>query len=223
MNQYDNATIVSKQSSVAANNVIKNTYTLLSFTLVFSAVTAGISMSLAMPAWTYLAAMIGAMLLIWLVLPRYMNSAAGIGWVFVITGLMGFGLGPLLNAYMSLPKGPEIVATALGGTGVIFFSLSAYALTTKKDFSFMTGFLFSGLLVVLVAMIANMFFAIPAMSLMISAVVVMLMSGYILYDTSAMIHGGETNYIRATIQLYLDIFNIFIHLLRIIGGFSSDD
>ncbi|KOR32482.1 membrane protein [Achromatium sp. WMS3] len=221
--QYDNtsATIAGKES-LAVNKLIKNTYTLLALTLLFSAATATVSMIIRTPSFFYYGSIILSLLLIWFVLPRTDQSAAGVGVVFAITGLMGFSLGPILNAYMGLPRGPEIIATAMGGTGVIFLALSAYALISRKDFSFMGGFLFTGLIVMLIAMIANIFLAIPLMSLTISGVMVLLMSGYILYDTSAMIHGGETNYIHATINLYLNIFNLFIHLLRILGMLGDD-
>jgi modulator of FtsH protease len=157
------------------------------------------------------------------ILPRTANSAAGIGVIFLITGLMGFGLGSILSLYLALPKGPEIIATAFGGTGVIFLGLSGYALTSKRDFSFMGGFLFAGMLVIVLAMLANIFLAMPALSLAVSAGVMLLMSGYILFDTSRLINGGETNYIMATYGLYLSIFNIFISLLNILGLMSGDD
>lgn len=223
MNENNILLKASSESGVVANRVIKNTYTLLSLTLLFSAMTAVLSMSMAVPGWTYMASMIGAMLLMWFVLPYTDRSAAGVGVVFAITGLMGFALGPILNAYLHLPRGAEIVATAMGGTGAIFLSLSAYALTTRRDFSFIGGFLFTGMVVVMIAMLANLFLAMPIMSLTISSVVILLMSGFILYDTSQIIHGGETNYIRATIQLYLDIYNLFIHLLNLLGILSRDE
>ncbi len=210
------------QSVGAVNKVIRNTYSLLSMTLVFSAVMAAISTYAQMPPMTYLLSIGGAMLLIWFVLPRTAQSASGVGVVFAITGLLGFGLGPILSMYLSLPNGPQIVATAFGGTGVIFLGLSGYALTTRKNFSFMGGFLFAGFLMVLVAAVANIFLGMPALSLAISAVVIMLMSGFILYDTSQMIHGGETNYLLMTVSLYMNIFNIFIHLLNILGMTSDD-
>jgi len=222
MNRDDITLARPQESLLGANRVIKNTYMLLSLTLLFSAFTAALSTTLHMPGWTYMASFGGAMLLMWLVLPRTANSASGIWVVFAITGLMGFGLGPLLGHYLSLPKGPEIVATAMGGTGVIFLGLSAYALTTRKDFSFMGGFLFAGMLVVLIAILANIFLAMPALSLTVSAAVILLMSGFILYDTSEIIHGGETNYLLATIRLYLNIYNIFIHLLSLLGILSDD-
>ena len=216
------ATARSEATVLSTNKLIRNTYTLLSMTLLFSALTASVSVFLAMPPITYLVSVGGAFLMMWLVLPRTANSAAGLGVVFAITGLMGFALGPMLNMYLSLPNGPQIVATALGGTGVIFLGLSGYALTTRKDFSFIGGFLFVGLLVVFAAALGNIFFAIPALSLALSAAIVLLMSGFILYDTSRMVHGGINNYIIATVQLYVNIFNLFVSLLHLLG-FASDD
>ncbi|MCH9639700.1 MAG: Bax inhibitor-1/YccA family protein [Betaproteobacteria bacterium] len=210
-------------SALATNKVLRNTYMLLSLTLLFSGLTAALSMFLQMPPMTYLISIIGGMVIAMFVLPRFANSTAGIGIVFLITGLLGFGLGPILTMYASLPNGGNIITLALGGTGVIFLGLSAYVLATRKDFSFLGGFLMVGFLLVLLAVVANIFLAIPAMSLMISAVVIMIMSGFILYDTSRIIHGGETNYILATIGLYMTIFNIFISLLQILGIMGGDD
>lgn len=223
MNQNPNILTQRSQSALATNSLIRNTYMLLSMTLLFSAVTAGISMFLQTSPMTYLLSIGGAFLLIWFVLPKYANSAGGLAVVFGITGLLGFSLGPILNMYLALANGPQIIATALGGTGVIFLGLSGYALTTRRDFSFLGGFIFTGLLVVLMAALANIFLAIPALSLAISAAVIMIMSGFILFDTSRMINGGETNYILATIGLYLAIFNIFISLLHILGITGGDD
>jgi modulator of FtsH protease len=223
MNRFDQAIAQPASRGVEANKVLKNTYLLLSATLGFSAVMAMVSMALAMPPMAYMVALIAAMVLGMFVLPRTANSAAGIGVIFLITGLMGFGLGSVLHLYLALPKGPEIIATAFGGTGVIFLGLSGYALTTKRDFSFMGGFLFAGMMVVVIAMLANIFFALPALALAVSAGIILLMSGFILFDTSRIIHGGETNYIMATYGLYLSIFNIFISLLQILGAMSGDD
>ena len=167
-------------------------------------------------------AVIAAMVLGIFVLPKTANSGAGIGMVFLITGLLGFGLGAILTLYLSLPRGPEIIGLAMAGTGVIFLGLSGYALTTRRDFSFLGGFLIVGFLVAILAMLANLFLAIPALSLAISAAVILIMSGFILFDTSRIINGGETNYIMATFGLYLSIFNIFISLLHILG-ITSDD
>lgn len=207
---------------VSTNKLIRNTYMLLSLTLLFSAVTASVSVMLRMPPMTYLVSVGIAFALMWLVLPRTADSASGLGVVFAITGLLGFALGPILSMYLKLPHGPQLVATALGGTGIIFLGLSTYALTTRRDFNFMGGFLFVGMLVVLGASLANIFLAIPALSLAMSAVVVMLMSGFILFDTSRMVHGGVDNYILATVGLYMNIFNLFISLLQLLG-ITRDD
>lgn len=223
MNPMERTITRSQESVLATNSVIRNTYILLSMTLLCSAATAGLSMLLAMPMGTYLIAVIVSMVLGIFVLPRTANSAAGIGVIFLITGLMGFGLGAVLTQYLALPKGPQIIGTAFGGTGVIFLGLSGYALTSKRDFSFMGGFLFAGMLVVLLAMLANIFLGMPALALAVSAGIMLLMSGFILFDTSRIINGGETNYIMATYGLYLSIFNIFISLLNILGLMSGDD
>ena len=207
---------------LATNKLIRNTYMLLAMTFVFSAVTATLSVFLRLPPMTYLLSLGGAIVLMWFVLPRTANSTSGIGVVFGITGLLGLGLGPLLSMYLSLPNGPQIVATALGGTGVIFFALSGYALTTRRNFNFMGGFLATGFLVVLAASLVNIFLGIPAFSLAISATVVMLMSGFLLYETSQMVHGGQDNYVLATVGLYMTIFNLFVSLLHLLGFASND-
>ncbi len=213
----------SQESVLSTNKLIRNTYILLSMTLIFSGIMAAISTAIMPSPGMSLVSSIGAIALLWLVLPKTANSAAGIGVVFAITGLLGFSIGPLLAYHLAMPNGASVVMTAAGGTGIIFLGLSAYALTTRKDFSFMGGFLMTGMLVVLIAALANIFLHIPALSLAISSVVIMIMSGFILYDTSRMINGGETNYLMATIGLYLSIFNIFIHLLQILGIFGGDD
>ena len=222
MNQFDTAIARSGEQVLATNKVLKNTYMLLAATLAFSAVTAMVSLFLAVPSWTYMATVIVAMLLGIFVLPRTANSAAGIGVIFAITGLLGFGLGAILQLYLSLPKGPQIIATAFGGTGIIFLGLSGYALTSRRDFSFMGGFLFAGMIAVLVAIVANIFFEMPALSMAISGAIILLMSGMILWDTSRIINGGETNYIMATYGIYLSIFNIFISLLHLLGIMSDE-
>jgi len=209
-------------SPVEANKVLKNTYLLLAATLGFSAVTAMISMALALPSWMYLVSVIVAMVLGIFVLPRTAQSASGVGVIFLITGLLGLGLGSILSMYLALPNGPGIVATAFGGTALIFLGLSGYALTSKRSFSFMGGFLFAGMMVLIVAMVANMFFQMPALALAISGAMILLMSGFILFDTSRIKNGEETNYIMATYGIYLALFNIFISLLQILGIMSSD-
>lgn len=212
------STARSETQILATNKVLKNTYALLSVTLFFSALMAFMSMAIAPPQGAGLISMIIAMGLIWFALPRTANSSKGIWVVFAITGLLGFGIGPLLNAYLLMEGGGQIVMTALGGTGAIFLGLSGYALTSRKDFSFMAGFLMVGLVVAIVAMIANIFLQMPMLSLVISSAVIMIMSGFILYDTSAIIRGEQTNYILATVGMYLSIFNIFIHLLNILAA-----
>ncbi len=210
------------ESVVSTNKVLKNTYLLLGMTLAFSAVTAGISMAVGLPQGAALIlTLVGFGLLF--VVHKMADTSKGLLAIFAFTGVMGASIGPMLNYYLAMPGGPALVMQALGGTALVFFALSAYALTTRKDFSYMGGFLMVGLLVAVVAMIANIFLAIPALSLTISAAVVMIMSGMILWDTSRIINGGETNYIRATVALYLDIYNLFIHLLHLLTALGGDD
>ena len=183
-----------------------------------------VSMAIAPPPMISLVASFGALGLLWFVLPRAANSANGLWVVFAVTGLLGFGLGPTLNYYVALPNGPQLIATAFGGTGIIFLGLSGYALSTKRDFSFMGGFIFAGMLVVMLASLAGLFLNMPALHLAISAAVILLMSGYILYETSQMINNqGETNYIMTTVGLYLSILNIFTCLLHLLGALGGDD
>ena len=223
MNRYENVVAHSEASAVSSNKVLKNTYMLLSATLGFSALTAMLSMVIGVPPIAYLGSVIVAMVLGIFVLPRTANSGKGIGVIFLITGLLGFGLGSVLSMYLALPNGPQVIATAFAGTGIIFLGLSGYALTSKRDFSFMGGFLFAGMMVLVLAMIANIFLQMPALSLAGSAGIIMVMSGFILFDTSRIVRGGETNYIMATYGLYLSIFNIFISLLNILGIMGGDE
>ena len=223
---FNNQTIAqprSAESILATNKVLRNTYMMLSMTLVFSAIMAAVSMSMNVPHFTSLITLVLAIGLLWFVLPRTANSSAGVFVVFGFTGLLGFGLGPMLNNYLALSNGGELIMTALGGTGIIFLGLSGYVLTTRKDFSFLGGMLVAGFMIALLMIVANIFLQIPALSLTISAAVIFIMSGFILYDTSRIIHGGETNYLFATAALYLNIYNIFIHLLHILGALSGDD
>jgi len=222
MNQF-NSVVATRPNADVANKVLKNTYILLSATLAFSAVMALVSMSLAVPPIAYMISVIASMVLGMFVLPRTANSSTGIGVIFLVTGLLGFGLGSILSMYLALPKGPQIIATAMGGTGIIFLGLSAYAMTTKRDFSFMGGFLFAGMMVLVIAMLANIFLEMPALAMAVSGGIILVMSGFILFDTSRIINGGETNYIMATYGLYLSIFNIFISLLQLLGMMSNDD
>jgi modulator of FtsH protease len=222
MANTDYTLIRGAQQVIAANKVLKNTYMLLAATLGFSALTAMLSMALQMPPMVYMGAVIVSMLLGMFVLPRTAQSAAGIGVIFLITGLLGFGLGAILNVYAHMPNGPETIALAFGGTAVIFLGLSGYALVSKRDFSFMGGFLFAGMMVMLLASVANIFFAMPALSLAVASGFILLMSGYILFDTSRIARGEEDNYIMATYGLYLAMFNIFISLLQILGILGDD-
>lgn len=210
------------ESVLSTNRVLQNTYALLAATLLFSGVMAAISMAIAPPRMISLVMTIGAIGVLMFLLPKYENSSAGVGIVFLCTGMLGFGLGPMLNYYTALPNGSTIVATAMGGTGTIFLALSAYVLKTKKSFDFMGGMLFVGLLVVFGAMLLNLFLQIPAFSVMLSGAIVLLMSGFILFDTGRIINGGETNYIRATVSMFLNIFNLFTSLLHLLGIMSDD-
>jgi modulator of FtsH protease len=209
------------------SKVLKSTYALLAMTLLFSALTAGISMAVGMPHSLSLVFSIGALLLVWFVLPRTANSGMGIVVVFAFTGLLGASLGPILNHYLAMANGGMVITQALGGTALVFFSLSAYVLTTRKDFSFMGGFLMIGIVVVIVGMVgmlvASMFgIDVSLLHVGFSMLIVLLMSGFILYDTSRIVNGGETNYIMATTSLYLNIYNLFISLLHLLGFMSND-
>lgn len=219
-----NTAVTRPQASIlSTNKMLKNTYMLLSMTLLFSALTAGAAMYFNLPHPGLIITMVGYFGLLFLT-TKFSNSSLGLIFVFALTGFMGLTLGPIISMYINaFSNGDQLVMTALGGTGVIFLGLSGYALTTRKDFSFMGGFLMVGMVVAVVAIIANIFLNIPALSLAISGVVIMIMSGLILYDTSRIIHGGETNYVTATIGLYLSILNIFVHLLHILGVFGGDD
>ena len=226
----EHRSIGTAQNAVSADTqkVLRNTYMLLGMTLAFSALTAGISMSMNLGGGAAMIMSLAALAIVWLVLPRTANTAMGLPVVFLFTGLLGAALGPMLNRYLALPSGSEMVMQALGGTAIIFFSLSAYVLTSKKDFSFMGGFLFAGMMVVIVGMvggmIASFFFGVDVsiFRLALSGAIVLLMSGFILFDTSRIINGGETNYIMATVSLYLNIYNLFTALLHIIGATSDD-
>jgi len=207
------------------NKVLKNTYLLLSATLIFSAVMAGIAVAnnaTMINPFIWLAVVFGLLFAV----NRTANSAMGLPLVFAFTGWMGYWLGPIISMYTAM-HGSQIVMQALGGTGLIFFTLSGYVLTTKKDFTFMRGFLFAGLMVLffgsLLYLVGNYFFGlyISGLSLAISAGAVMLFSGFILYDTSTILRGEQTNYIMATVSMYLNIYNIFIHLLNLLSAFDD--
>ncbi len=213
----------SEASILATNKMLRNTYMLLSMTLLFSAATAGAAMFLNLPHPGLIITMVGYFGLLFLT-TKFSNSGWGLVFVFALTGFMGLTLGPILNMYLAaFSNGHELIMTALGGTGVIFLGLSGYALTTRKDFSFIGGFLMVGILVAFLAGIGAAVFSIPALSLAVSAMFILLMSAMILYQTSAIIHGGETNYILATISLYVSIYNLFLSLLQILAAFNGDD
>jgi modulator of FtsH protease len=215
------STTRSQSQILATNKVLKNTYALLSLTLLFSAATAGISMAMNIPHFGLLT-LVGYFALLFLT-TKFRDSGLGILFVFMLTGFMGLTLGPILNAYMATDNGSQLIMTALGGTGAIFLALSGYVLTSRKDFSFMGGFLMVGILVAFLAGLGAFFFNMPALSLAVSGMFILLMSGMILYQTSEIIHGGETNYIMATVTLYISIYNLFLSLLHILGALSGDD
>lgn len=221
-NAYQPAVVRSRDSALATNKLIRNTYMLLSATLFFSAIMAAVGMSVNVQIPWFLSLIVALGLLF--ALGKFQNSAAAIPLVFGFTGFMGFGLGYTLNLYLAAySNGAEIIVTALGLTAAIFVALSAYALNSKKDFNFMGGFLLAGLIVVVVCALINMFVGSPIMGLIISGAVVMLMAGFILFDTSRMVNGGETNYIMATVGLYLNILNLFTSLLHLLGAFMGED
>ncbi|MEO1767823.1 Bax inhibitor-1/YccA family protein [Thiobacter aerophilum] len=211
----------------SAQKVLRNTYMLLAMTLLFSALTAAAAVALHVSYGVGLVSSLIALALLWFAVPRTANSAAGIGVVFAITGLLGFGLGPVLNHYLALANGAQIVMLALGLTGIAFLGLSAYALTTRKDFSFMRSFLVAGVLVAFIASIVSLVAALlghplPALALTVSAMFAVLMCGMILYQTGEIVNGGETNYVLATIGLYVSLYNLFTSLLQLLGAFMGE-
>jgi len=215
-----NPASATQAGALATNKVLRNTYGLLSMTLLFSAATAWVSMALNLPNPGLLLTLAGYFGLLFAT-SKYHNSSVGLLFVFALTGFMGYTLAPILNAYLSLASGGQTVMTAMGGTGLIFLGLSGYALASRKDFSFMGGFLMVGILVAFFSGVAAVFLEMPTLSLVVSAMFVLLMAGLILFETSNIIHGGETNYIMATVSLYVSIFNLFtslLHLLGFIGG-----
>ncbi len=212
----------SQTSVLSTNRVIRNTYLLLSMTLLFSAATAGVSLALNLPHPGLLLTLVGYFGLLFAT-TKFRNSGLGLVFVFALTGFMGYTLGPILSAYLSLPNGGQIVMTAMGATGAIFFGLSGYALMSRKDFSFMGGFLMVGILVAFLAGLGAVFFEMPGLSLAVSAMFVLLMAGLILYETSNIIHGGETNYIMATVTLFVAIYNLFTSLLHLLGFMNGEE
>lgn len=221
MNEVELNISRSQSSALAVNKVIRNTYTLLSMTLFVSALCAVATMVMQVAQGTGFMLIIGGIIMTFVV-RKNAKTSKGLVAIFVFAALMGAGLGPVISMYMqAYVNGSAIVAQALGGTAIIFLSLSGYALTSGKDFNYLGGFIFTGVIVAVVAMIANFFLQIPALSLAISSVVILIMSGFILFDTSRIMNGGERNYIMATVSLYLSIFNIFIHLLNLLGALTG--
>ena len=212
----------SAESVLASNKVIRNTYMLLSMTLLFSAVMASTAVALKLPHPGLIITLVGSFGLLFLT-TKLRDSGWGLLSVFALTGFMGYTLGPIVSHYLGLPNGGQTVMMAMAGTAAIFLGLSAYALTTRKDFSFMGGFLMVGILVAFLAGLGAIFFEVPALSLTVSAAFVLLMSGLILYETSNIIHGGETNYVMATVSLFVSIFNLFTSLLQLLGFANSSE
>ena len=211
-----------ESAAIAVNKVLRNTYVLLSMTLLFSALNAGISMALNLPHPGLLLTLGGYFGLLFAT-SRFRNSGWGLVFVFALTGFMGYTLGPILNAYLALPNGGQLVMTAMGATGVIFLGLSGYALVSQRDFSFMGSFLMIGILVGFLAGLGAFLFEMPALALAVSAMFVLLMSGLILYETSNIVRGGETNYIMATVTLFVSIFNLFSSLLHLLGALGGEE
>jgi modulator of FtsH protease len=205
----------------AARRVLRNTYLLLSITLAFSAIAAGVSAALRLPHPGILLTMLGYFGLLFLV-NKNRDRGLGVVFLFALTGFMGYTLGPIIGHYLNMPNGAQTVMTAFGGTAAIFAALSAYGLVSKRDLSFMGGFLTVGILVAFLAGLAALFFNIPALSLAVSAVFVLLMSGMILYETNNIVRGGETNYVMATLTLFVSIFNLFTSLLHLLGFASKE-
>ena len=209
-------------AALAGNKVIRNTYLLLSMTLLFSAAVAGLGVAWKLPHPGLIVTLVGYFGLLFLT-TKLRNSGWGLMSVFALTGFMGYTLGPILSHYLGLPNGGQTVMTAMAATAAIFVGLSGYALTTRKDFSFMGGFLFVGILVAFLAGLGAIFFHMPALSLAVSAMFVLLMSGLILYETSNIVRGGETNYVMATVTLFVAIFNLFTSLLHLLGFSNSNE
>ena len=209
-------------ADVAANRVLRNTYLLLAATLAFSALTAGTALALNLPHPGLIITLVGYFGLLFAV-TKTRNSAMGIAFVFALTGFMGYTLGPILGYYLTaVPNGSGVVANAFGITAITFTALSVYAVKSRRDFSFMRGFLFVGVLAAFLLGLAAIFFNMPMVSLAVSGLFVLLMSGMILWQTSDIVNGGETNYIMATVSLYVSLFNLFTSLLHLLG-FASDD
>ena len=215
--------IRAEESILATNKVLRNTYLLLALTLLCTAGTAAVSMRLALPCPGMLLTLVGYFGLLFLT-TKFRESGLGLVFIFALTAFMGFTLGPIVSAYMkALPNGHQLVTTAFGATGAIFVGLSAIALTTRKNFNFMGSFLTVGILTAFVLALIAVFFNISGLALAVSGMFVLLSSGLILFQTSEIIHGGERNYIMATITLWVSIYNLFTSLLHLLGAFGRDD
>jgi len=211
-----------RESALATNKVLRNTYLLLSATLAFSAITAGVALALGLPHPGLLITLVGYFGLLFAV-HKTANSAMGLVFVFALTGFMGYTLGPIIGYYLqAIPNGHAVVMNAFGITAAAFVALSAYAIRSGRRFSFMGGFLFVGILTAFLLGLVAIFFSMPMLSLAVSGMFVLLMTGLILYQTAEIVHGGETNYILATVTLYVSIFNLFSSLLHILGVASDD-
>ncbi len=209
-------------SALTTNKVLRNTYLLLGATLAFSAVMAGVSMALGFPHFGLVTMLVYFGLLF--AVHKTQNSGWGILWTFALTGFLGLTLGPILNVYLKfLPNGSQIVMTALGATAAAFLGLSAYAVKSGRDFSFMGGFLAVGAIGAFVLGLVAYFFNMPTLSLVVSGLFVIVSGGLMLYQTSEIVRGGETNYITATVTLYVSIYNMFLSLLHLLGAASGDD
>lgn len=218
---YQVASTAGSAISAGAHKVLRNAYMLLGLTMVPTVIgaVAGMSLNFAWAAQHPILFTLGALALmfgLFFGISANRNSALGVGLLLALTGVMGLLLGPILQTALSLANGGQLVMLAAGGTGIIFMTLAGIATTSKRDFSFLGNFLMVGLILLIVAMLANLFFQIPALSLALSGVAVLLFSGFILYDVNRIVQGGETNYVMATLAIYLDIYNLFVHLLHLL-------
>jgi modulator of FtsH protease len=210
-------------SVAVASDIVRKTYTLLAGTLVVTAVAAMFGMGMAFPYQHPFILMILAFAALFAVfLTGARQSPIALPMVFVFTGLMGLSLGPVLTVTLALANGPQIVAEAAGGTAIVFGGLSLYAWVSKRDFSFLRGFLLTGLIIAILAGIANFFLRMPALQLTVATAVLVIFSGYTLFDTSRLVRGGESNYIFITVALYLDVLNIFMALLQLLGVLQGE-
>ncbi|MBU2917773.1 Bax inhibitor-1/YccA family protein [Psychrosphaera sp. F3M07] len=219
----NNRTVYQSESTsvLQTNKVLRSTYSLLAMTLAFAAVVAGAAMAFNLPHPGLIITLVGFYGLLFLV-HKTANSSTGLLSVFAFTGFLGYTLGPILNMVIG-NGGGEIVMTALGGTALTFFGVSAYALTTKRDLSFLNGMMMAGFWVLIVAVVANIFLQIPALSLAISSLFILFSSGAILLQTKAIVDGGERNYILATVTLFVSIYNIFLSLIHLLTAFGGND